>query len=693
MRIFWSFIVFLISATSAVADGSAWFNGLSQQQRFVIQADLVLTGDYEGMMDGVFGPGTNSALSTFQQRMGSTPTGALSDQDLQKLQSAAATIFNKLGMVQINDVRTGLSMYLPKGVLTREGKTPDGSSYASSDGGIVVHTLSRPLDDAKLTDVMRGFQSLSDGTHITYSKIAGNLLVVSGKGPTGSYYTRLVDDGGRLVGYEVNWTPSYSDLGPVTAVFAASTVAPVSVGSQAAPDTASSDVDAADATREGAWALPANDPQTIVLDGDITQSTPIDFLRALHDRPTTTKITLNSNGGLVVPAILVAHEVHSRGLATEVRSGQGCYSACAYIFFAGLPRTDQGQLGVHEVYGDKATAEDAQMSLSDVLDALKDFDVSQGVISVMLRTPPDQIHVFTDAEITSLDINKTRDGTNSVPPSSSSVEPVLDPQHTAGEQSLLIEASDDTSKGASPYAGSLSWSAGVDNNGAPTVTAKVAIPQRGLSLDLVFRKNTDPDVSAADLIELNFETSQEFAGGSIVDVPGVLLKNDEFSQGVPLVGSSTRVVADRYLFQLGNAQADVSSNDAMLKDRKWIDIALVYASGRRAIVTLERNDATIKLFYDTLASWKNGKLPTKLDTVVQLFSESSSEAAVDALQKAKLAYQADLGDHTLLISPVDLGAKGQRYRVRTEPMTEFEAAKICSDVRMAGGECVITPSE
>ncbi len=179
----------------------------------------------------------------------------------------------------------------------------------------------------------------------------------------------------------------------------------------------------------------------------------------------------------------------------------------------------------------------------------------------------------------------------------------IDPASVAGNQSLLLEASDTGKTGAVPFSGTVEWSKGVDENGLPTLVGKANIPARNLSVSVLIRKNSDPSLPASHLMEINFTVSDSFVGGSIAGLPGVLLKNEELVQGTPLVGASARVVGNSFLFALSAAPADSTTNSTLLTTRKWMDLALIYASGKRAIITLEKDDAAQKLFSDVFAAW------------------------------------------------------------------------------------------
>jgi hypothetical protein len=108
-------------------------------------------------------------------------------------------------------------------------------------------------------------------------------------------------------------------------------------------------------------------------------------------------------------------------------------------------------------------------------------------------------------------------------------------------------------------------------------------------------------------MEINLTVSDSFIGGSIAGLPGVLLKDEELTQGTPLVGASARVVGNSFLFALSAAPEDSATNVNLLTGRKWMDLALIYASGKRAIITLEKDDKAQKLFSDVFASWAKAK--------------------------------------------------------------------------------------
>lgn len=183
----------------------------------------------------------------------------------------------------------------------------------------------------------------------------------------------------------------------------------------------------------------------------------------------------------------------------------------------------------------------------------------------------------------------------------------VDPAVLAGSQSLLLEAADDGQTGAVPFSGTVEWSQGTDEIGLPTLVANADIPARNLSVEIIIRRNADPSLPASHLMEINFEVPDTFVGGSISSLPGVLLKNEELVQGTPLVGASARVVGNSFLFALSAAESDLTTNRTLLSERKWMDLAVIYATGKRAIITLEKDDAAEELFTDVFAEWQQAE--------------------------------------------------------------------------------------
>lgn len=179
----------------------------------------------------------------------------------------------------------------------------------------------------------------------------------------------------------------------------------------------------------------------------------------------------------------------------------------------------------------------------------------------------------------------------------------VDPAVLAGSQSLLLEASADGRAGAVPFSGTVEWSEGVDELGLPTLVGSASIPARNLGVNVTIRKNADPSLPASHLMEVDFQVSDTFIGGTIANLPGVLLKDEELVPGTPLIGASARVVGNSFLFALSASAEDAEANTDLLENRRWMDLAVVYGSGRNAIITLEKDEEAQALFDKVFTTW------------------------------------------------------------------------------------------
>ncbi|MHA6296982.1 hypothetical protein [Devosia sp. CAU 1758] len=179
----------------------------------------------------------------------------------------------------------------------------------------------------------------------------------------------------------------------------------------------------------------------------------------------------------------------------------------------------------------------------------------------------------------------------------------VDPAVLAGNQSLLLEASANGQGGAVPFSGTVEWTQGSDEIGLPTLQGEASIPARNLGVSITIRKNNDPVLPASHLMEITFDVPDTFIGGSISTLAGVLLKDEELVPGTALAGAAARVVGNSFLFALSASPADLDANTDLLGSRRWLDLAIVYGSGRNAILTLEKDEDAGALFDTVLAAW------------------------------------------------------------------------------------------
>ena len=182
-------------------------------------------------------------------------------------------------------------------------------------------------------------------------------------------------------------------------------------------------------------------------------------------------------------------------------------------------------------------------------------------------------------------------------------EALIDPAQVDGSQSILLEEQGAGATGPAPFSGSVEWSRDVDELGIPVIKATARIPARNLTVEMLFRKNSDAALPASHLIEIDFSVLDSFVGGGIANLPGVMFKNVELAQGTPLAGASARVFDNQFLFALSADSADLATNNTLMRDQAWVDLLIVYSTGRRAILTLEKGAEGTEIFNAVLDAW------------------------------------------------------------------------------------------
>jgi hypothetical protein len=175
------------------------------------------------------------------------------------------------------------------------------------------------------------------------------------------------------------------------------------------------------------------------------------------------------------------------------------------------------------------------------------------------------------------------------------------------QHAVLYEADPNDPQGKR-FPGSVVWRTETVSPGpglAPelVVHADITIPDRHMTVTFTLRRNTDKALPASHTIEILFNLPPDFPGGSIANVPGILMKDSEEVRGMPLAGLAVKVTNGFFLLGLNSADADMQRNIQLLKERAWFDILIVYNNGSRAILTMEKGPPGEHAFADAFAAW------------------------------------------------------------------------------------------
>ena len=178
---------------------------------------------------------------------------------------------------------------------------------------------------------------------------------------------------------------------------------------------------------------------------------------------------------------------------------------------------------------------------------------------------------------------------------------------TAPAQASLIEADPSDPKGKR-YIGSVIWrtetvSAGPGAAPELAVRADIEIPERRMTMTWSIRRNTDKTLPATHTIEMTFNLPADFSGGSIANVPAIVMKQSEEERGNKLVTRVAKVTNGFFLIGLSAVDADVQRDKQLLQDRPWFDIGIIYTNGNQAILALEKGELGSRAFAQAFAAW------------------------------------------------------------------------------------------
>lgn len=214
-----------LTAPVALADfagSQRWFNDLTEDDRGLLQSDLMLLGHYQAIADSTFGNFTYRALQLFQSSLGDAPTGVLTPRQRDKLEDASNGIYQELGFDIVEDQRGRMAMLLPVRLLSVVTETKRGTAYTSSDGTVRLETVRKAFSEETYESLHRTLSATSASRIISYKVLNSDKFVVSGKRDGKPFYMLINNTPGESAGFSIEWDASRNDVGSMVATFMAS---------------------------------------------------------------------------------------------------------------------------------------------------------------------------------------------------------------------------------------------------------------------------------------------------------------------------------------------------------------------------------------------------------------------------------------------------------------------------------------
>ena len=183
------------------------------------------------------------------------------------------------------------------------------------------------------------------------------------------------------------------------------------------------------------------------------------------------------------------------------------------------------------------------------------------------------------------------------------------------QKAFLYEPNIDPTKENIAFIGRAIWrvdtvSAG---EGQPLETAlrgDIDLPDAGLTLTLLLRKNSDLTLPASHILQMTFgKTANIVDNQRIVKDAGVpQFKQDEATlRGTPLAGLPVPITEGVFLVGLSNVPSDVTRNLDLLATKMWFDIPIRYSNGRKAVLAVEKGLPGERAVSEALKAWKDAQ--------------------------------------------------------------------------------------
>ncbi|WP_422378227.1 hypothetical protein [Roseibium sp.] len=178
------------------------------------------------------------------------------------------------------------------------------------------------------------------------------------------------------------------------------------------------------------------------------------------------------------------------------------------------------------------------------------------------------------------------------------------------QRSILYEEGEDSGGAGTAAQGAVVWTldeeTNLDGQSQAVLSAEIEIPERDIKVDIRIKPNDDTSLPASHLVEIKYEFPESFAAGDVVNVPGLVMKPTEEARGDALIGASVKVSPGFFWIALSSLPNEQQRNLALLRERGWIDIPMLYENGKRGILTLEKGSAGADVVEKAIAAWQAG---------------------------------------------------------------------------------------
>ncbi|MEQ1942351.1 hypothetical protein ABMA32_08000 [Mesorhizobium sp. VNQ89] len=192
-------------------------------------------------------------------------------------------------------------------------------------------------------------------------------------------------------------------------------------------------------------------------------------------------------------------------------------------------------------------------------------------------------------------------------PGAGTTAPAADSPLAVAQKAIFYEERTSASEG-SAEPGQTVWSLVQESPGnglppEPAIRAEATIPGKDVRLRMTIKRNADQSLPASHIIEMIFLMPDNFPGGGVENILRVAMKGSEQEAGNPLIGIPAKIADGFFLVALNDSKAEEDANLTLLRRQSWIDIPVVYKTGRRALFTMEKGVPGDQVFDEALKAW------------------------------------------------------------------------------------------
>ena len=206
-------------------------------------------------------------------------------------------------------------------------------------------------------------------------------------------------------------------------------------------------------------------------------------------------------------------------------------------------------------------------------------------------------------------------GTGSVVPATGQADPTVtgaagvsgadgevDRTGTGSQRAIFYTQGEDDKPGQATH-GAVTWERIDRPDGLPAIQAKIDLPEPKVDVTITISRNTDQQLPASHLIEVNFSGVQNMTGAALERIPGIVLKPNEQARGQPLAGAGVPVTDSIFWIALSDEAEQAQINVEKLREGTWFDMPLLFKDQQRALITFEKGAAGELLFKEVFDAW------------------------------------------------------------------------------------------